>query len=155
MDDASKGRFFIVKTDGNGYRSGMAFIRRFHLKNVVGRRGEDKAFSFLRSIGYRILDRNYRNNRGRALGELDIVAQDGDTLVFVEVKTRTMRAGAPTSLPEESITRTKLRRLEKIALAYLREKRMESSPYRFDAISITVSDGAEKPEIRHLKGIFL
>ncbi|MEI7750283.1 MAG: YraN family protein [Candidatus Moraniibacteriota bacterium] len=133
----------------------MGFLRRFHPTNVVGNRGEDEAVSFLRASGYRILERNYRNNRGRALGEIDIIARDSDDLVFVEVKTRTAKAGFPEPLPEESITREKLRRLMRIAQGYLREKRLESAPYRFDAVLIVYRDDIQKPEIRHFKSIFL
>jgi putative endonuclease len=133
----------------------IRFTRRFHLKNEVGNRGEDEAVVFLRSIGYRILDRNYRNDRGRALGEIDIVARDGEELVFVEVKARTAKAGMPEPLPEEGITRTKLSRLARIAQGYLREKHLESVSYRFDAILIIYRATAKKAEIRHFKSIFL
>jgi len=133
----------------------MGFLRRFHPTNAVGNRGEEEAASFLRSFGYRILDRNYRNDRGRAIGEIDIIACDSDGLVFVEVKTRTAKTGAPEPLPEESITREKLRRLVRIAQGYLREKHLESAPYRFDAVLIIYREDVQKPEIRHLKSIFL
>ncbi|HWQ59600.1 MAG TPA: YraN family protein [Candidatus Fimivivens sp.] len=134
----------------------MGLIRRFHLTNPTGSRGEDIAATFLRSLGYRILDRNYRNDRGRALGEIDIVAKEGKELVFVEVKTRTIPIGSVrTVIPEESITQGKLRRLSRIAEGYVKEKRIDSVPYRFDAVSILIREGADRPEIRHLKGIFL
>jgi len=133
----------------------MGFLRRFHPKSVVGNRGEDTAVAFLRSLGYRILDRNYRNDRGRALGEVDIVAKDGDELVFVEVKARTAYGKDDGVLPEESITSKKLYRLARTAEVYLREKRLVSSPYRFDAVLIIIRPNGEGPEIRHFKSIFL
>lgn len=134
----------------------MGMMRRFHLTNPLGSRGEDTAVRFLRSLGYRILERNYRNDHGKALGELDIVAKDGEELVFVEVKTRTVSSAAGSAtVPEESITPGKLRRLARIAEGFLREKGLESAPYRFDAVSILVREGVDEPEIRHLKSIFL
>jgi len=133
----------------------MGFSRRFHPKNQTGNRGEDEATAFLRASGYRILERNYRNSRGKALGEIDIVASDDEGIVFVEVKTRMERPGSEYRLPEENITFTKLRRLERVAWAYLREKRMEAIPYRFDAVSVVFPADRKSPEIRHLKSIFL
>ncbi len=134
----------------------MIFKRRFHLKNPVGKRGEDEAVRYLRALGYRVLERNYRNDSGKALGEIDIVAKDGDTLVFVEVKTRSADADMRTDpLPEQGITRDKLRKLERIGAAYLRERRKTDSPYRFDAVLIVLFGPHRTPEIRHFESIFL
>lgn len=130
------------------------FKRRFHLKSFLGRRGEDEASRFLRRAGFSILERNYRNDRGRALGEIDIVAKEGGELVFVEVKARTVSA-EDTTLPEDAITREKLRRLSRIAEAYVRERGKEDVPYRFDALSIRFFRDGGAPEIRHLRNIFL
>ncbi len=130
------------------------FKRRFHLKNILGREGEDAAVRFLKRSGLSILERNYRNDRGRALGEIDIVARDGEELVFVEVKARTVSSDDDT-LPEEAITPEKLRRLSRIAEAYVREKQKEDVPYRFDALAIRFFDDGREPEIRHLRNIFL
>jgi putative endonuclease len=152
--DALKGRFFIAETGVTVYFQYMILKRRFHPKNIVGNRGEDEASSFLRSIGYAILERNYRNDRGHAVGEIDIVAKDGDQLVFVEVKTRTAADGRE-PCPEANITFGKLRKLERIVSCYLRERRCESTAYRFDAVSVVYDRSSSSPEIRHFKGIFL
>jgi putative endonuclease len=131
----------------------MNILRRFHPSNVTGNKGEDLAVDFLEHAGFFILERNYKNKSGRALGEIDIVAQDGGELVFVEVKAREAKPGKQ-AFPEESITASKLRKLARIAEGYLREKRRETASYRFDAILIVFREGAES-EIRHFRSIFL
>jgi putative endonuclease len=136
------------------YVQAMILKRRFHLKNVVGNRGENDATRYLRSIGFEILERNYRNNRGKALGEIDIVAKDQGQLVFVEVKTRTSVVGIEV-MPETGITAVKLRKLERIAAAYLRERRCESAAYRFDAVLVVYNRLIAEPQIRHFTGIYL
>lgn len=130
------------------------FKRRFHLKNFLGRKGEDAASRFLRRQGIRIVERNYKNAKGRAIGEIDIVAREGDELVFVEVKARSADE-YDSVLPEEAITREKLRRLSRIAEAYVKERCEEETPYRFDALSIRFFADGRKEEVRHLRNIFL
>ncbi|NTW13652.1 MAG: YraN family protein [Candidatus Moranbacteria bacterium] len=132
----------------------MRILRRFHLNNPLGNRGEDIAARYLRGKGFSILERNYRNNKGRAFGEIDIVARDRDELVFVEVKARTgtMDSGIHA---EEAITAEKLRRLSRIAEVYVRERNVGDGPYRFDAISVLIRKDGKEPEIRHLQSIFL
>jgi putative endonuclease len=131
----------------------MNILRRFHPNSPTGNRGEDVAVDFLKGAGFRILERNYKNKLGRALGEIDIVARDGDELVFVEVKAREVKPGKQ-AFPEESITSSKLRKLARIAEGYLRERRREAVPYRFDAILIVFQEGIA-PEIRHFRSIFM
>lgn len=132
----------------------MSFLRRFHLRNPLGIKGEDEATSFLKSKGLRILDRNWKNKTGRAVGEIDIVAKEGKELVFIEVKARHSKQGE-IILPEESITEAKLGRLSRIAESYIREKRLDDVPYRIDALLLVFSDSGEKTEIRHFRSIFL
>lgn len=131
----------------------MKLLRRFHPSSVTGNKGEDVAVGFLKRSGFRILERNYKNKSGRALGEIDIVAEERGELVFVEVKAREVKPGKE-AFPEENITAGKLRKLARIAEGYVREKRRESSSYRFDAILIVFREGTE-PEIRHFRSIFL
>jgi len=131
----------------------MNILRRFHPSNATGNKGENLAVDFLKDAGFRILERNYKNRLGRALGEIDIVAEEKGELVFVEVKAREAKPGK-LAFPEENITASKLRKLARIAEGYLREKRRETAPYRFDAILIVFREGAE-PEIRHFRSIFL
>ena len=129
------------------FRSGEGKGKRGHL--AIGELGEKIARAYLRAEGRKILYRNFRAPRG---GEVDIVARDGETLSFVEVKTRQYEKYRNT-LPEENITYAKLRKLSKIAGAYLRLKRLEDAPYRFDAVSVWLSAGNEKTRVKHIKSL--
>ncbi len=110
-------------------------------KHQKGRLGEDLAARFLEGKGYRIIERNYRYDRG----EIDIIAQEGKDLVFVEVKLRETEAFGT---PEESITPFKEEQLKKVAEGYLFEHNLEDQACRFDVVAITFVDG--KPSIRVL-----
>ena len=107
-----------------------------------GREGERRAARFLVQSGLAILERNYRCRRG----EVDLIAQDGDTLVFVEVRWRT---GCRLGGAGESIDRHKQRRLVAAARYYLMRHPEEAPPCRFDAI---LMDGAGMT-LRWLKDI--
>lgn len=125
----------------------------FHLGSELGALGETLASRYLHEKGYRILETNYCNASGKRLGEIDIVAEQGKEVVFVEVKSRigTEESGI---LPEISITRDKLRKLERIAQCYLRERRREQVPYHFDALAVLYDQNKRKASIRHLEHIF-
>lgn len=100
---------------------------------------EDAAAFYLRSAGYEVLERNYRSR----VGEIDIVAEDNGTIVFVEVRYR-----KPSSLvsPEESITKEKARRLKLAARRYLAEQGIgDGVPVRFDLCA--VSDGGRSFQV--------
>lgn len=98
---------------------------------ITGSAVEDAAASYLESIGYRVMERNYRAR----VGEIDIVAIDDGTLVFVEVRYR--KASSLVS-PEESLTRRKVRRLELTARRYLAERAIGgSAPIRFDLCAVS------------------
>jgi putative endonuclease len=111
----------------------------------MARRGEALAALFLRLKGYRIEARNWRC----PLGELDIVAWDRDTLVFVEVKAR---SGTSAGAPEEAVDRRKQARLVRLAQAYLARCRGPTPPCRFDVIA--VEHRRPLPRIRHLRAAF-
>ena len=111
----------------------------------TARRGEALAALFLRVKGYRIEARNWRCS----LGEIDIVASQGDTLVFVEVKTR---SGRSAGLPEEAVTPAKRHRLVRLAQAYLGRLRGDPPPCRFDVIA--VEGRGAIPRLRHLQAAF-
>jgi putative endonuclease len=115
---------------------------------TFGRRGERVAARFLRSLGYRILARNHRNR----FGEIDLIAADGETLVFVEVKTRRSHtAGAPF----EAVDRIKQRQLTRAALAYLGRHRLHDRSARFDVVGIVwPNDRRGEPEVRHYVNAF-
>ena len=107
--------------------------------------GEAMAESYLTNNGFRILQRNYYYDRG----EIDLVAEDGDVLVFVEVKTRYSNRGATA---EESITPEKERFLKRTAEGYVMENKIGKKVCRFDLVAVEWKD--QRPVIRHLKDIF-
>src|SRR5205823_11048924 len=111
-----------------------------HLRR--GARGEKLAARFLRSHGYKILYRNFKSRRG---GEIDIVCRDGDTLVFVEVKTRgTEEFGRPI----EAVGREKQLRVSKGGLAWLRLLDNPDVVFRFDVVEVLLpSEGTAKCEL--------
>lgn len=111
------------------------------LRKLLGRSGEERAAKHLKDQGLTVLERNYSAPQG----ELDLVALDGDTLVFVEVKTRTSDSfGAP----ELAVDRRKQERMVKAALGYLKFKKLHQMPCRFDVVAI--SDGT----VQHIRNAF-
>lgn len=110
-----------------------------------GRIAEDLAVSFAEAHGLCILDRNFRC----PLGEIDLVARDGSTIVFIEVKSR---YGIGYGSPQESVTHRKQRRLTQLAHWYLKARRMEGSPARFDVLAILWR--GREPEITWIPNAF-
>ena len=123
-------------------------------KSNLGRLGEKAAAKYLKQKGYEIIARNFQNAKGKRVGEIDIIAKEKGQFVFVEVKTREME-DHDGILPEESITRQKLYKLRKIAEVYIRENNLWDFPYRFDAVSVWVSQDQKTAKVKHLKSIFL
>lgn len=99
----------------------------------TGVRGETYAYWYLRRLGYVFIARNYTPARSK--GEIDLIGYDGDTLVFVEVRTRAAVEGKP-ALPEMSITREKHHVLVRTAHYFLRERHVKECPLRFDVVAI-------------------
>ncbi len=112
----------------------------------TGNYGEDLAVKYLKSLGYKILERNFRI-RG---GEIDIVARDMEVLVFVEVKARWSHEYG---LPVESITPWKIKALLRTALFYIQKIKWKEGPYRIDLVSIDFANSKEKPEIELIRNI--
>jgi putative endonuclease len=102
-----------------------------------GQRGEDIAWEYLKKRGYKILERNYRCR----YGEIDLVAKDGETIVFVEVKSRRSAAFGE---PEESVGVAKQKKISTVALCYLEEKHLHNHEARFDVVSILTTTGEHK-----------
>jgi putative endonuclease len=98
---------------------------------TVGRRGERTAFFYLRRLGFVVVARGWRS--GRAPGDLDLVAWEGDTLCIIEVKTRTTRAVATA---EASVDEHKQKTLKRLARHYLRQLQQQDVFVRFDILSI-------------------
>ena len=115
-----------------------------HAALRVGVRGETYAYWYLRRQGYVFIARNYEPDREK--GELDLVGFDGDTLAFVEVRTRALVKGRP-ALPELSITREKHEVLVRTAHAFLRERHLKKCPVRFDVVAIDHTRG-HPPRVR-------
>jgi putative endonuclease len=114
-------------------------------RREFGNAGEDLAASFLVRGGMRVLDRQART----AFGEADLVCEDGDEVVFVEVKARQSDGYG---YPEEAITPTKFRHMVAVAEALLSERGWERRYWRLDVVAIRLVSGAD-PEIVHLKAI--
>jgi putative endonuclease len=103
-------------------------------KKELGAKGEEIAVRYLKSRGYRIVELNYRIR----LGEIDIIAEQGDDLVFVEVKTR---SGTRFGSPFESVTKQKQKQLSKVALEYINKQGCQNRPARFDVVGIEFQKG--------------
>jgi len=106
----------------------------------LGRLGEDLALQKIRKLGYRCLVRNYRCS----LGEVDLIARDGDTLVFIEIKTR---RGRPLEFAKEAISRKKRRQLSKVALSYIRDHDCADVKSRFDVVAISLQGNRREIEV--------
>ena len=112
-------------------------------KIIKGKKGEDLAAEFLEKQGFKLIKRNWRFSR---IGEIDIIAEDGDTLVFVEVKTRTSMCFGH---PIEAISPKKLNTIQKLAEIYINTKTIkEYKSFRIDIIGILMG---KEPDITHLK----
>jgi putative endonuclease len=118
-------------------------------RRALGTRGEEIAATHLRTAGMLILDRNWRPHGSEAVGEVDLIARDGDALVIVEVKTRRSLAfGAPV----EAVTRRKIRQLRSLALAWLDERSIHAPALRFDLVAVTIPP-AGQPVVEHLRAV--
>ncbi|KKP97340.1 MAG: hypothetical protein US25_C0048G0005 [Candidatus Moranbacteria bacterium GW2011_GWE1_36_7] len=120
----------------------------------IGARGEKAAVTYLKKLNYTILETNFCNKTGRRLGEIDIVAKEGEEIVFIEVKTRTISSGG-SFLPEENINRSKLYKLNKAAVFYLSKKQLLDATYRFDAVTLIADLKENSATLRHIKNIFI
>ena len=113
----------------------------------VAKIGESLAAKHLKARGYRILAQNYRARRG----EIDLIARDGEFIVFVEVKTRrSLKFG----LPQAAVTLQKQRQISKVALAYLQSRNLMDAPCRFDVIAIHLSAQLELLRLEQIESAF-
>ena len=109
-----------------------------------GRRSEIDGAGYLRSIGFRVIASGYRTRAG----EVDLIAWDGDVLVFVEVKA--LHSNAP---PEDAVGRRKQQRVIRAARSYLAQYRLQEASHRFDILAVSVLPG-QKPVFRLLREAF-
>lgn len=120
------------------------------MNKAVGKFGEDAACRYLEQMGWQILARNYRYSR---YAEIDIVAKDNGTIVFVEVKARST---TDFGHPFEAVNYKKLQNVFKAGLAYLKGSSESYKRYRIDIISVLGKSGAKtEPKIEHLKDVSL
>jgi putative endonuclease len=110
-------------------------------RKSLGRLGERLAANELERRGYCLVERNFRC----PAGEIDLVAREGEDLVFVEVKTR---RGTLCGLPEEAVTRRKARKLQEVACSYLEKHQMPDCAWRIDVVAIQFNQAGKLEEIR-------
>ena len=114
-------------------------------RQQFGKKSEDLAVWYLKKNGYKILEQNYRTR----LGEIDIIARDKKTLVFVEVKSRrSIRYGSP----KWSVTHQKQRKISMVALQYLKKTRQTDAAARFDVVAVI--SNRDEPQIEVVKNAF-
>jgi putative endonuclease len=106
----------------------------------LGAAGEDLAAAYLVKQGYKILERNYTC----PLGEIDLVARQGKTLVIIEVKTR---SHAQFGLPQEAVHHAKQAKLRRLAEYYLKQKQLAAATVRFDVVAITLAGAGPAVEL--------
>lgn len=123
------------------------YVQSWSAPQPLGVRGERAAARYLKRQGYIIVGRGVRDR----IGEIDLVAVDGKTLVFVEVKTR---ASHEQGHPAEAVDKDKQRQLTRVALGYLRRHDLLEYRARFDVVAITWPPGQKKPDIQHIQNAF-
>lgn len=116
------------------------------IRKLFGKSGEDIAVSFLKKSGYSILERNYRCK----FGEIDIIASNGSTLCFIEVKAR---SSGKFGVGAESVITSKQKKIINSANNYINEKNISNILCRFDVISIDTVEGRQI--INHIENAFL
>ena len=106
----------------------------------TGKKGEELAAAYLSETGYRIIERNYRC----FFGEIDIVAWEGKTLIFAEVKSRRTEAYG---VPQLAVGREKQEKISRIALNYISEKHLHHHPARFDVVAVMLLPAGPRIEL--------
>jgi putative endonuclease len=136
---------------GSVYRAADAVRHRIRSRtwrreHAAGRRGEDLAHRHLQRQGFIVVGRNYLARSG--LAELDVIAWEGDRLVFVEVKTRATGEFGP---PDRAIDEQKRRHILRAAREYSRKAGVDWQHVRFDIVGVVLSP---RPEITHFRDVF-
>lgn len=128
------------------------FLNFFNLKSILtkegdlGKKGERVAVKYLKKLGFEIIECGFKAMRG----EIDIIARENDTIVFVEVKTRkTNEFGSPV----EAVDSRKQAQIKKIASIYISKRYRKFIPCRFDVVGIIVKEGGDY-EISHVRNAF-
>lgn len=121
-------------------------------RKETGALGERETLDFLEARGYRLVDTNVRPLGGMARGEIDVIAWDGEYLVFCEVKTRRTALGKQ-GTPAEAVDARKQKQLTRLALAYLGRHDLDDVPCRFDVVEV-VRCPSRPTQIRLLRDAF-
>lgn len=117
---------------------------------IIGKLGEEEAERRLRLSGYEILARNWRCRSG----EIDIIARNGECIVFVEVRSRSKASGSRFGTAAESVDYRKQAKVRIVAQMYLSRNRMPEARIRFDVITVTVDTSNEIHDYRHYESAF-
>jgi putative endonuclease len=113
---------------------------------VTGNKGEILASDYLEKKGYRVIERNFRTR----FGEIDIVCQDAQTLVFVEVKTK---IGHDFGEPEEMVNKRKISQVKRMGEVYLQDKGL-SVACRVDVVAIVLNDDGSVEKMEHYQAVY-
>ena len=122
-------------------------IVKWRRPKTLGQRGEQAAARFLRRLGYTIVARSDRSR----IGEIDLIAVDKRTVVFVEVKTRRSHDKGH---PADAVDAEKQRRLTRAALTFLKHHELLENSSRFDVVAVTWPEDKRRPTIEHFKNAF-
>lgn len=117
------------------------------IRKVIGRRGEELAAEYLITKGWKLIARNWSTK----VGELDIVADDGTQLIFIEVRTTTSQQYG---LGFQSVNYRKQQQVRRLALQFVQQQNKGHLPIRFDVISVLLSKEGQLIDIKHLEGVF-
>lgn len=117
-------------------------------RKEIGLAAEEQAAAYLQGLGYSIMQRNWRCRSG----EIDLVARDGEILVFAEVRSRTAPSRYGTAI--EAITPRKCRQVRETAEVYLRLNGIAGLPVRFDVVAVTFAKNGSVAELKHIPGAF-
>jgi putative endonuclease len=117
-------------------------------RKEAGQAAEDQASAYLQELGWKIVQRNWRCRSG----EIDLVARDQDTLVFVEVRSRTSPGRFGTAI--EAVTPRKCRQVRETAEVFLRMNGFAGKPVRFDVVAVTFAKDGSVEELKHIPNAF-
>lgn len=135
-----------MTTNSSASRAATLLAEPSDGRRSLGDRGEEAAARYLSRRGLRILARGYRVR----CGEIDLIAQEGEEIVFVEVKTR---ASSGCGDPLEAVTEAKRRRIVRAAAAYLQSRGSWDRPCRFDLVAVRLGPGGAE-EVEHVRSAF-
>ncbi|MGE3182173.1 MAG: YraN family protein [Phycisphaerae bacterium] len=117
-------------------------------RDITGVAGEKVAERFLRKRGCRILERRYRT----PVGEIDLIARDGTTVVFIEVKTQSSDALLD---PERRVTKSKQAKLSRAAAWYVQKMALQNNILRFDVVTVLFGVAKQPPDVQHFPAAFV